>query len=214
MQKKYQDKGVILVALSYEPAGKVGPYVTKNKVSYIVGSDATSARDAYGVNGFPTAFLVDPSGKIAWIGHPAAAEEAIEDLLKESPPKGKGVLGDEAAKAALKKADNHLKRKRYGRAMQGYEKVAKEFAGTKSAKTAKAQIKKMKADPEIMTAIRTEEANRNARRWLDMARTLADNGAEKDAIRYLRKITEKYPESEHAATARKELARLEGGSGS
>lgn len=214
MQKKYKDKGVVLVALSYEPGEKVGPYVKNNKMSYIVGGDAMSTKDAYGINGFPTAFLVDPDGKIAWVGHPMEAEPAIEKLLKQKPPRGKGVLGDEAAKAALKKADNLYKKGRYSKSLSAYEKIVRDFSGTKGAKMARTKIKKMKADAAIMSAIRTEEANKNAKRWLDMAKTLADNGAENDAIRYYRKITEKYPDSDYAETARKELARLEGGGGS
>lgn len=40
MQKKFENKGVILVALSYEAAGVVAPYVLQHQIPYIVGSDA------------------------------------------------------------------------------------------------------------------------------------------------------------------------------
>ena len=33
--------------------------------------------EAAGQNGIPTAFLVDPKGRIAWIGHPMTLEEKV-----------------------------------------------------------------------------------------------------------------------------------------
>ena len=66
MQEKYKKKGLVLVALSYEPKALVAPYVTKHNMSYIVGADAKNTKEAFGIDGYPTAFLIDPDGKVAW----------------------------------------------------------------------------------------------------------------------------------------------------
>lgn len=211
MQKKFEDKGVILVALSYEASSAVAPYVSKHKIPYIVGGDAKATRDAFGIQGYPTAFLVDPDGKVAWTGHPMEADRAIEDLLKKKKPRGAGLLAEEAGKIALSKAGKLYKQKKYAKSLKAYQKIVKDYRGTKVAKTAKAKVKSIMGTAAVMASIRAEEADKNASRWLDMARVLAKNGAENDAIRYYEKIVSKYPESEHADAARREMEKLRGG---
>ena len=36
-----------------------------------------SIDDAYGIKGFPSAFLIDPRGRIAWAGHPGNLDESL-----------------------------------------------------------------------------------------------------------------------------------------
>lgn len=211
MQKKFESKGVILVALSYEATGVVAPYVSQHKISYIVGGDAKATRDAFGISGYPTAFLVDPEGKVAWTGHPMTAEKAIEKLLKEKPPHGVSLLAEDAGKSALDDAGNLYEQKKYAQALKAYELVAKDFKGTKVAEAANAKVSEIEGNATIMAEIRAEAADRNAGLTLDMARVLAKHGARNDAIRYYKRIVADYPESRHADAARREVEKLRGG---
>lgn len=205
---------MVLVALSYEPAGKVAPFVTSHKIPYIVGGDAKATQTAYGVRGFPTAFLVDPDGEIAWIGHPASAEKAIEALLKKSPPKDAGPPSKEAVQAALKQADALLDARQYAQAMAAYEKLLVDFPGIAESAAVIKKLDALRSDEAVMASIRREESNRQAARLLTLARSLAEDGASKDAMRYYSRIIAKHSDSEHARTARMELAKLEEASGS
>lgn len=208
MHEKYKDKGVMLVALSYEPDSVVAPYVSKNKIPYIVGSGAKASREAYGIRGFPTAFLIDLEGKIAWKGHPMVAEAAIEELLKKSDPEVRRKLLDQAAARALAKADRLLEQGRHAEALAAYDRVVADFKDQAAAKTAQEGAAKIRSDPVIMEAIRMAEIDEKAQRWMEMARVLARHGAVQDAARYYSTLLTKYPDSRHAEAARKELAQL------
>ncbi len=211
MQKKYKDKGVLLVALSYESSSLVAPYVKGMKLPYIVGDEAATTRDAFGIDGYPTMFLVDPDGKVAWKGHPVQVEEQIKKLIAKNPPKGRGLLGEEAAKLALKKAEEHLRKKQYVKAVSGFEELVKSFKSTEAGRTAKAHLKKIKGNKRIMASIRKAEAEKKAKSWLNSARLMAKHGAHNDAARYYKRIIDECPDTEFAELARKEMSELAGG---
>ncbi|MBN2560381.1 MAG: tetratricopeptide repeat protein [Phycisphaerae bacterium] len=210
MQKQYGPKGVVLVALSPEPASKVAPYVKKNKISYLVGGDAKATTEAYGVRGYPTMFVVDPDGKIAWSGHPQSpdAEEAIKRLLKENPPRASGSLREAAAKAAYKKAARLHKKKQYADAIEAYEEVAKEYKKTEYGKKAKAKLKKLKKNKKIMAKVRNAKAKKDCGHWLRTARNLSAMGKKQEAIEYYERVIREYPKTRYAKTAREEMAKL------
>lgn len=89
LQKKYQDRGVTILGISTETEAKVKPFVEQygDKMGYAVALDdrrKTSAAylEAFGVNGIPHAFVIDPQGRIAWHGHPMAGlDNVLEDLV-------------------------------------------------------------------------------------------------------------------------------------
>ncbi len=86
MFQTYKDKGVVFVSLTDEPRETVEPFVRKMKMPYPIGGGSPTFR-AYGVRGIPHAFLIDPSGKVVWEGHPMAGlETAIEKQLAATPP--------------------------------------------------------------------------------------------------------------------------------
>lgn len=209
MQKKYNAKGVVLVALSYESTSLVEPYVAKHGIKYFVGGGAESSKNAYGVRGYPTMFVVDPDGRITWKGHSITdAEKAIKQVLKENPPKKVSSLGEQAAKSAYKKASKLYKKKKYSAAFDAYEKTAKKYKGTKYAKKAKAKLKKIKSNKKIMAKIRRAVTKKKCENWLQLARALAENGKREDAIEYYERIIKKYPDSKYAKRAREEMAEI------
>jgi len=93
---KFKDKGLIVIGQDCweQDESKVAPFVQNmgEKMTYRVALDdkeggkngkmAETWMQAAGQNGIPTAFLIDTTGHIAWIGHPMAMQEkTIEDVL-------------------------------------------------------------------------------------------------------------------------------------
>lgn len=206
MQKKYKNKGVILLAVSYEPERTVKTYIDKYKVSYVVGAGAEDAMEKYGVKGFPTAFLVDPDGKIAWTGHPQDnVERAIDKVLEEKPPKGKSFLITGSAKSLFKQAEGYFKKKKYEEALDLYEQLAGEYGSTKEGKDSKKRIKTMRGNSSIMGKIKMARAERQAEKWLRAARALARYGDAADAVKYYQRIIDEFPETKSAKYAQSEI---------
>jgi len=88
MQNKYKDKGVVMVALSPEARGRVGPFIQSAKINYVVGAEARSAAARFRVNSYPTIFVFDPDGQMVYRGHWAPeAEQVIDRTLKQKPPR-------------------------------------------------------------------------------------------------------------------------------
>lgn len=209
LQEKYKDKGVVLVSLSYEADNAVAKFIGQMKIPYIVGSEATATRDAFGIQGYPTAFLIDPAGKVAWKGHPMVAEQAIEDLLKKTDPIVQGKLAEHAADRALARADKLKSLGRYADALAAYEKITTDFKSQAASTKAQERAAEIRDDGAIMESIRRAEVDKKAKRWLDMARVLASHGATQDAARYYGTLLKKYPDSQHAEIARGELKSLQ-----
>ena len=93
---KFKDKGLIVIGQDCweKDESQVAPFIKKmgDKMTYRValddkskdakGSMAKTWMEAAGRNGIPSAFLVDTTGKIAWIGHPMELDEqTIERAL-------------------------------------------------------------------------------------------------------------------------------------
>ncbi len=77
LQETYSDQGLTIIGVSDEEADVVRPFVTgqADQMKYTVAVDRRSATkrawmNAAGLQGIPAAFIVDRSGKIAFIGHP------------------------------------------------------------------------------------------------------------------------------------------------
>src|SRR6266581_2853942 len=94
--KKYKDKGLIVIGQDCweQDEEKVAPFVKTmgDKMTYCVALDDKDGSEkgkmaetwmaAAGRNGIPSAFLVDTTGKIAWIGHPMQLKDGvIEEVL-------------------------------------------------------------------------------------------------------------------------------------
>lgn len=82
LYNKYKDKNVVLVALTDEPQNVAEPFAKEMGMPYPIGVGSTTGND-YGVTGIPTAVIIGPDQKIAWVGHPLNKEfePAIEKAL-------------------------------------------------------------------------------------------------------------------------------------
>jgi peroxiredoxin len=91
VQKRFKDRGVVIVGISDEKPDKVKPFVEQQgaRMDYVVAvDDSRKTSDAYmkafGITGIPHAFIVDKQGRIAWQGHPMMGlEQALEDILED-----------------------------------------------------------------------------------------------------------------------------------
>ena len=88
LQKKYGDRGVVVVGVSDEVSAKVKPFVDEQgaKMNYTVAIDRNNATSdgymkRYAQNGIPHAFVVDKDGRIAWHGHPMSGLDRVLDQL-------------------------------------------------------------------------------------------------------------------------------------
>jgi TolA-binding protein len=210
MQKKHKNKGMILLAISDEPLSKVSPFVKKNSVNYIVGADAKSAFKAFGVSGYPTIFVIDATGTVAYRGYDFnQAARTLEKALKDKPADAEvSGLEEAAAKADYEKALKLYKAKDYAKAIKGFEQVTADFKGTDAARKAAAKIKSMKASRKIMAKIRAAEEKKQCEDWLDMARMLARDGQRDKAAEYYQKVINEYPDSSFADIAKTEMTAL------
>ncbi len=211
LHDKYKSKGVVLLALSYETSTKVGKAVREERIPYIVGAGAEATRKAYGITGYPTMFIIDRDGLIAWSGHPNSEEvvKTIDRLLKEKPPKSTDPFAAFGPERDLQKAEELIRKRKYVEAIKIYERIVKVHQGTRSAKTAQARLKELRADERVMAQVQADLLKRDCEEWLSMARSFAKKGNKKDAAEYYERIIDKYPESDYAEIAREELERLQ-----
>lgn len=91
LQKKYKDKGVVVVGVSNETEAVVRSYAEKqgDQMGYAVAVDKQNNTvqrymDEFGVKGIPHAFVIDLDGRIAWHGHPMALDPVLERMAEKS----------------------------------------------------------------------------------------------------------------------------------
>ena len=212
MQKKYRDKGLVIVALTDEPDSVAKPFAKKQKMDYIIGMSAKGVSRAYGVEGLPTMYLIDPSGRVAYRGvgyHDAKAlEEIVDKVLKETPPKDKSPISNQAAKKALAQAEEFLENKEFVKAQKEFEKLAKTYKDNDVGHKAEAKLKALKNNKEAQAAIKKAEMKKNCENLLQLARNLAKGGKDEEAAKQYQKIIDEYPDTPYAETALREIASL------
>ncbi len=83
LYKTYKDKGFIIVGVhTKDAAEKMPEFVKKQQIEWpIVVDDGDKSSTIYGVEGYPTTYLIDKAGKIVAVDDDEA--ETIEKLLKE-----------------------------------------------------------------------------------------------------------------------------------
>jgi hypothetical protein len=114
--------------------------------------------------------------------------------------------GAEAMEAIAEAAE---KTKDYKRAIGLYERYVREFQKADRYKAVKAHLEAMKADKKIAAAIRGKIADGDCKKWLSLARNYLNVNMPQRAKPYLKKIIDKYGDTEYAAEAGKLLAKIE-----
>lgn len=85
MWGEYEEKGLVVLALSDEGKSTVGNFVESMGVTYPTAAGAKASR-AYGVSGIPAAFLIGWDGRILWQGNPLGGswEGMLDEALEEA----------------------------------------------------------------------------------------------------------------------------------
>jgi thiol-disulfide isomerase/thioredoxin len=90
LQKKYKDKGLIVIGITDENNPRALPQFVKkmgDKMDYTVAYDQNHQTNAaytkaFGLRGIPHAFVIDREGRIAWSGHPKfGLEQAVDQII-------------------------------------------------------------------------------------------------------------------------------------
>ncbi len=89
LHDRYSNRGLTVLAISYEAEAVIQPFLTKNAFTMPVGSDTDKKTiSAYPIKGWPTTVVIGKDGKIAHVGSPYDAEEAVEKALGLEPGEG------------------------------------------------------------------------------------------------------------------------------
>jgi hypothetical protein len=82
LHAKYRDKGVVILAVTNEGRGLVDKFVADHSSDHPIVIEEGDSMAAFGGAGFPSSYLIDPDGNIAWVGHPGDLKDSqIEELL-------------------------------------------------------------------------------------------------------------------------------------
>ncbi|HEX5052184.1 MAG TPA: TlpA disulfide reductase family protein [Planctomycetota bacterium] len=82
LHDRYHDRGLTVLAISYETPDVLQPFLAKNAWSMPVGSDPDKKTvAAYGIRSWPTTIVIDKDGNVAHVGSPYDAETAVEKAL-------------------------------------------------------------------------------------------------------------------------------------
>ena len=84
LDAKYRDRGLVVVAVTNEERGLVDKFVTKNSAKHRIVIEDGDSLVGYQSSVFPSTFLIDANGKVAWAGVGASFEpRLLERLLRE-----------------------------------------------------------------------------------------------------------------------------------
>ena len=88
LHDRYGKRGLVVLAISYETPEQMRAFLAERSYTMPVGSDPEKkVVSAFGVRGWPSTFVVDKEGRIAYAGSPYGVEPAIEAALGlESSP--------------------------------------------------------------------------------------------------------------------------------
>ena len=79
---RYREQGLVVVAVSYEGADLLSGYAQEHGLTMPMASDPERKLvEAYGIDGWPTTFVLDRGGKVIYRGWPSNAEPFIQQAL-------------------------------------------------------------------------------------------------------------------------------------
>lgn len=82
LHAKFRDRGVVILAVTNEARGLVDKFVKDTDSDHPIVIEEGDSMGEFGGGGFPSSYLIDPDGNIAWAGHPASLKDSqIEELL-------------------------------------------------------------------------------------------------------------------------------------
>jgi hypothetical protein len=126
----------VVVGVTNEPESLVKKHVEKFGMEFPVARvRGESADGPYGIRGFPSAFLIDPRGRIAWAGHPGNLEES--EIQKHF---ARVVYVAPLADERYAKINAALAKREYGKAHAALDKALAQAPGDAALSSALASI--------------------------------------------------------------------------
>ena len=85
LHDKYKDKGLEVIGIhSLQASEKAADFINENNYTFRTGLDTNETADSYKITGWPTYYLIDKQGNLAWgPEHSAPPEDLIKALLAE-----------------------------------------------------------------------------------------------------------------------------------
>ena len=112
------------------------------------------------------------------------------------------------AKKQLARAEARFKSGQYAAARDLYRKIVKRYRTTPAGASARKRLEAFRTDEKLKAALARCLAVRDCTTWMKRADALMKNGRKAMAKEYYSRIVTTYPDSKHAAEARKKLASL------
>lgn len=188
--EKFKGQGLAVLMVSSEAKGIVEKYVSAQKIPYVVGIGDKGLESRFGVEGYPSSFLIDGDGKVVWEGHPMALRaDAIEGVLKTLDAIR---LGDVPASLNPAKAD--LDAKKFGDAHKKAQGILAKSGATDAEKT---------TAQKVVDGV--EKAAENRLKRADDACGEGDYAAALDALKYVQDHYTGLPQENTAKDKEKEL---------
>lgn len=223
LQKEFKDKGVVVVGYSVDDKDKrktrdkVEPFVKDwgEKMEYAValgdeeGATFKAWDEGYKIEGIPTAFIIDKSGKTVWIGHPMEGlDKALEEVLAGKFDLPAAKKADQARRKQIEEQEKILQAmEKYFELVtesdkpEGAEKAGREVfttIGPKNADMLNAfawelltneaiKFRDLKLALEVAKAAYDACEGKNAAIVDTYARALFDNGKQAEAIEFQKK---------------------------
>jgi len=129
--------------------------------------------------------------------------------LLDDPAIARSVIDDKADALEARCATAERK-KDYALAIRLYEQYIQQFSKATRFVKVKARLAALKADSAVVTAARLDQAHKECKKWLALAESYAESGRKDKARQYLKKIIEKYGDTDWGAKARARLAEMAG----
>ena len=84
IDQKYKDRGLVVIGVhSAQDGDKAGALLKEKGYTFPVAVDQGPTAERYAIEAWPTYFLIDKSGKVAWgPGDKPPTESQIEEMLK------------------------------------------------------------------------------------------------------------------------------------
>ena len=185
MDAKYRDKGLVVVAVTDEARGLVDKFIEQTGAKHTILIEGSDSATAYRINGFPSTFLIDANGKIAWAGNGAGFDDGLLQKL----------LGEVRLLPPLPKSLDSIRK--------SMEK--KDFAGAKKALDAKVAAEGTPAEDKAAAENAIKWIETTAARMLDSAADARKDGDGWAAADSLRKVAAQFKGLESGDKAKAEL---------
>ena len=214
--EKYHDKGFEIISISLDSdndIGKCKQFIDRENMTWhhVIEGGVWDTRlvKKYNIQAIPAMFILDANGVVVTdkARGPALAK-AIEEAMEKTPP-------TPSTETALRNAQDLLAAKDYVAAWEAFSAIKVKHPGTDAARAAQNHLKEMKSNKDVARTIEQARAEkervareRQTGNWFRMGRSLAKNRNYTAARKYYQKIIDKFPDSEQAETARREMADL------